>query len=182
MVLKKYLKRKYWKSNYRLSYHQKKLTKKNVYQLIFFYKSIIHNFNDLLVDWTCIYTTCFFLTLPKRQYIFSFWNLKNNKIINTSTGKILSKLTKSKSKFLKRDMGALPIITLNFKVNDLSLLKYIYLFSIKNFNKKQYDFFKKFCKLIQPNIYYLIHKQSYIPRFLSKRRIKRSVLKIINKN
>ncbi len=182
MLLKKYLKRKYWKSNYRLSYHQKKQTKKTVHELLFFYKKITSSFQDLLVDFTKLYTTCFFLNLPQRQYIFSFWDLKNNKIINTSTGKILSSLTKSKSKFLKRDDGALPIITLHFKVNNLQLLKNIYLFSIKNFNKKQYDFFKKFCKLIQPNIYYLIHKQSYIPRYLSKRRIKRSVLKIINKN
>lgn len=182
MLLKKYLKRKYWKSNYRLSYHERNLKKKTINNLIFFYKKLANRFDDLLVNHSKIYTTCFFLKLPQRQYIFSFWDLKNNKIINTSTGKILSSLTKSKSKFLKRSKDALPIITLHFKVNNLELLKNIYLFSIKNFNKRQYDFFKKFCKLIQPNIFYLVHKQSYIPRYLSKRRIKRSVLKLISKD
>ena len=182
MLLKKYLKKKYWKSNYRLSYHERKLKKKSLFSIVWFYKRIKDQVKNFLIDYTKLYTTCFFLSSPKRQYLFSFWDLKNNKIINTSTGSLLAKLTKSKAKFFKRNADALPIITLEFKTNKLQLLKFIYLFSIKNFNKKQYDFFKKFCKLIQPHIFYLIHKQSYIPRYLSKRRIKRSVLKIINKN
>lgn len=182
MPLKKYLKQKYWGSNYKLSYHEKNLKKKALYNIIFFYKKLNDKITNLVADYTKIYTTCFFLSSPQRQYLFSFWDLKNNKIINFSTGKLLANLTKSKAKFFKRSSDVLPIITLHFKTDRLLLLKFIYLFSIKNFNKKQYDFFKKFCKLIEPHIYYLIHRQSYIPRYLSKRRIKRSVLKIISKN
>lgn len=181
MLLKNYLKVKYWKKNYRLSYYKKKFINKNKFSILILYKKFSLKINKVLLDFTNIYTTCFFLNTPKRQYTFSFWDLKNNKITNITTGKLLKFIVTHFNKFLKRSIKSLSLLILHFKANDFELFKYIYLFKINNFNKKQFDFFKRFCVLLKPNIHYLVHKQSYIPRILSKRRIKRSVLKLINR-
>jgi hypothetical protein len=180
-LLKNYLKVKYWKKNYRLSYYKRKIISKSKINLVVLYKKFSLKINKILLNFTDIYTTCFFLNTPKRQYIFCFWDLKLNKIVNTTTGKLLKLIVKNFNKFLKRSIKSLPLLILHFKANDFYLFKNIYLFKLKNFNKKQFDFFKKFCILLKPNVHYLVHKQSYIPRFLPKRRIKRSVLKLINK-
>ncbi len=181
MLLKNYLKVKYWKKNYRLSYYKKKIINKNKLNVLILYKKFNLKINKILLDFTNVYTTCFFLNTTKRQYIFSFWDLKINKITNITTGKLLKFIVTNFNKFLKRSIKSLSLLILHFKANNIDLFKNIYLFKISNFSKKQFDFFKKFCTLLKPNICYLVHKQSYIPRFLPKRRIKRSVLKLINK-
>jgi hypothetical protein len=56
---------------------------------------------------------------------------------------------------------------------------WIYLFSIVNFNFKQYNFFLKFFEELNPNILYFVHKHSFIPHFYPRRRIKRQVLRAI---
>ena len=55
--------------------------------------------------------------------------------------------------------------------------KYIYMFVINNFNYRQYLFFKMFLEMLNPHVYYFLHRQSFMPRFLNKRRVKRRVLR-----
>lgn len=127
-----------------------------------------------------VYDSFFFLTLPKRQQFFTIFNLKENKQFNLSSGRFLAFFGK-RAKFFKRNPKNIAGIVMQLKKSYIHLLKYIYLFYIKNCNKRQYSFFEKFIALIKPHIFFLVHKQSYIPRFLPTRRIKRKVLKIINK-
>ena len=57
----------------------------------------------------------------------------------------------------------------------------IYLFFIKNFNYRQYCLYQKIMELVNPSIYYFVHHQSFMPKFLKKKRIKRRVLKTLKK-
>lgn len=127
-----------------------------------------------------MYDSFFFLTLPKRQQFFTIFNLKTKTQLNLSAGRFLAFFGK-RAKFFKRNPKNIAGIVMQLKKSYSYLLKYIYLFYIKNCNKRQYLFFEKFVALIKPNIFFLVHKQSYIPRFLPVRRIKRKVLKIISK-
>lgn len=151
-----------------------KIKRELLYKNILFYSSTSANLKYKF------YNSFFFLSLPKRQQFFFILNIKENKQINLSSGRFLTFFGK-RAKFFKRNPKNIAGIVMQLKKSYLYLLKYIYLFYIKNCNKRQYLFFDKFYSLIKPNIYFLVHKQSYIPRFLPTRRIKRRVLRIINK-
>jgi hypothetical protein len=122
------------------------------------------------------YNINFFLTLPKRQQHFNFYDLKLNKHFNFSCGTFLVKMGR-KSKFFKRSYKNIMSLTLHMKKLYGYYFKYIYMFVINNFNYRQYLFFKKFLEMLNPHIYYFLHRQSFMPRFLNKRRIKRRVLR-----
>lgn len=142
---------------------------KNIYSKSHSYQSIIK-----------YYDSCFFLTLPKKQQFFSIFYLKTCKFYSYSLGQILGKFS-IKAKYFKKSYKNIASLMIYLKRYYFKILKKIYLFNIKNYNFRQYLFLFKMLKLIKPKIYYLVHRQSYIPRFLPKRRIKRSVLRIINR-
>lgn len=127
-----------------------------------------------------LYDLCFFLTLPKRQQFFSFFFFKKNKFFTYSANYFLQKFS-IKAKFYKRSSKNITSLVMHFKKIFKKELKFIYIFNIKNFSYRQYFFLSKIMELINPHIYYLIHKQSFIPRFLPKRRIKRKILRILSK-
>lgn len=159
---------------------KKRKLKKCRNKIIIIYKKILFYSKKSATANYKLYDSFFFLTLPKRQQFFFIYNTNLNKQINLSSGRFLAFFGK-RAKFFKRNPKNIAGIVMQLKKSYLYLLKYIYLFYIKNCNKRQYLFFDKFNTLIKPNIFFLIHKQSYIPRFLPIRRVKRRVLRIINK-
>jgi hypothetical protein len=126
------------------------------------------------------YKTCFFLTLPKRQQFFTIHFLEKSIDKTFGAGYFLGQIG-LKAKFFKRSVKNITGLVMHLKKIYIKDLKYIYMYNIKNYTYRQYLFFNKMLTLIEPNIHYLVHKQSYIPRFLRKRRIKRRVLKLISK-
>ena len=80
-----------------------------------------------------------------------------------NTGKILSTLKKN-IKFFKRDSRNTATVMLQLKKVFGITLKYIYYMRISNYNYRQYNFFIKYMELFNPHIYFLQHKQSFIPR------------------
>jgi hypothetical protein len=140
----------------------------NIYS---FYKRL--NFNFFKAG----YTSIFYLTLPCRQHWFSMLNFYT-KDVHISVGCILSYVGYV-AKFFKKSSANHNIILDFFKKFYGTNLAWIYLFSIINFNYKQYIFFLKFFKQLNPMILYFIHKHSFIPHFCPKRRIKRQVLRAV---
>lgn len=123
---------------------------------------------------------CFFFSLPKRQHQFTIWSFNPPKHDNFSTGKFLNMLKKN-IKFYKRDSRNTATIMLQLKRAYSTTLKYIYYLRISNYNYRQFNFFTKYMELFSPLIYFFQHRQSFIPRWTPKRRIKRRVLRLISK-
>lgn len=122
---------------------------------------------------------CFFFSLPKRQHQFTIWNFKPYKHENFSTGKFLNTLKKH-VKFYKRDSRNTATVMLQLKKIYGLTLKYVYYMRISNYNYRQFNFFSKYMELFNPYIYFLQHRQSFIPRWTNKRRIKRRILRLIS--
>ena len=84
-------------------------------------------------------------------------------------------------KFFKRNPKNIMTLTLQLKKDYIYYFRKIYLFFIKNFNYRQYCLYQKIMELVNPSIYYFVHHQSFMPKFLKKKRIKRRVLKTLKK-
>ncbi len=135
--------------------------------------SVIHN--KITRD-SSYYNSTVFFTLPKRQQFFTFFNLKTNKQLGFSTGVFLAKMGR-KQKFFKRNPKNIMTLTLQLKKDYSFFFKKIYIYFIRNFNYRQYCLYKKIMDLITPKVFYFMHHQSFMPKFLKKKRIKRRVLK-----
>ena len=122
---------------------------------------------------------CFFYSLPARQHQFTIWQFNPNQHINFSTGKFLNMLKKH-VKFYKRDSRSTATLVLQLKKIYGATLKYVYYMRINNYNYRQYNFFMKYMELFKPYIYMFQTKQSFIPRWTTKRRIKRRILRLIS--
>lgn len=158
----------------------KRIARKQRKKIVGLYKKLKIFFHKSLVNIPEEYNVSFTLTLPKKQQYYNIFEYATNKRYNFGVGVFLSKFGK-RGRFFKRTAKNIPGVVLNFKRNYKKLIQYIFIFFIKNFSYRQFLFFKKFNEMIKPNIYYLWHKQSYIPRFLPKRRIKRRVLHLLEK-
>lgn len=160
---------------------QKRLaTYKSLKHLLFFYKKIQTWLANVVVELHSYYKSCFYITLPKRQQHFTVYDISKAKQRVFSAGQFLNVFGK-RAKFFKRNIRSLGGIVLQMKNAHQAELGRLYFFSLKNFNFRQYVFFKKFTELLKPDILYFLHKRSYIPTFNRKRRIKRSVLKLLGK-
>lgn len=158
-------------------FFKKKRLKKTQKKLLAFYKSI-KNLNNLsLKPRIALFDSLVFQNLPKRQQHFNFINI-NSGAQNTLTSGFLLKSLGRKAKFFKRNPKNITGIVLHLKKNYLNFFKNVYIYSIKNFNKRQFLMFKKIQELLTPSIEYFIHKKSYIPRFLPKKKNKKKNLKI----
>lgn len=159
----------------------KKIVRRQRKKIIGLYKKLKIFFHQSVVVIPVEYNVSFTLSLPQKQQYYNIFEYKTNKRSNFSVGLFLSKFGK-RGRFFKRTARNIPGVVLNFKKNYKKLIQYIFIFFIKNFSYRQFLFFKKFNEILKPNIYYLWHKQSYIPRFLPKRRIKRRVLHLLEKS
>jgi hypothetical protein len=153
-----------------------KLQRKKLLKL---YSSFRYATRNIAIRQETLFNSMFNITLPKRQQFFSIVDLTKDKFIGFSAGRLLSVFGR-KAKFFKRNPKNATAIALQLKSSYSSFLRFIYLFYIKNFNNRQFFFFKKFMGIVSPQILYLTHRQSFIPRFLPKRRIRRRVLKALN--
>lgn len=149
--------------------------------IVYFYKKINIFFNKTYIHKISFYRSNVYISLPKRQQHFNFFDIKFNSDINFSAGRYLLILGQ-KSKFFKRNHKNILSIILQLKKNFSKTLKRIWFFSLKNFNHRQYSFFKRFNIMLKPNIYYFLHKKSFMPLFLPKRRIRRRVLRLLKRN
>jgi len=140
------------------------------------YLDLRFRFNNSSRNLTDFFNCTFILSLPKRQQHFNFYDLKLEKKFGFSCGLFLLRMGR-KLKSFKRNHKNIMSINLHFKKIYSSFFKYIYFFLINNFNYRQYAFFKKFMYMLSPSVYYFLHRQSYMPKFLNKRRIKRRVLR-----
>jgi hypothetical protein len=130
-------------------------------------------------DSTLGYLSTFAVTLPKRQQFFTLADFRQDRVFGFSAGRQLA-LFGRKAKFFKRSAKNIAPVVLQLKSTYEALFRKIYLFFIKNYGRRQMLFFKKFNSLVKPGILYLVHKQSYIPRFSPIGRVKRKILRIIN--
>lgn len=154
---------------------------RSVRVLLYIYIEIIIKYNRLnLFFLDRDYTSSFYLSLPCRQHCFSILNFIG-KDVNLTSGMILN-FKWSVSKCLKRSTSSNSVFSLYFKRFYFKILFNIYLYIIKNFNYRQYIFFLNFFEKLKPNILYFVHKHSYLKYFKPKRRIKRSVLRLILSN
>lgn len=126
------------------------------------------------------YKFLFFLTLPQRQHCMAIYKWKKNSQLNFTTGKLLINFIK-RTKFYKKLPSNLGVLTLHLKKFYLPFLTNIYLFKIKNFCKRQFNFFKKYHDTIHPDILILLHKKSYTPKWHPQKRIKKVILRLLNK-
>ncbi len=149
--------------------------------IVYFYKKVNIFFNKTYVNSSYFYRSNVNISLPKRQQHFNFFDIKLNSEINFSAGRYLLTLGQ-KSKFFKRNHKNVLSIILQLKKNFLNMLRSIFFFSLKNFNHRQYSFFKRFNIMLKPDIHYFLHKRSFMPLFLPKRRIRRRVLRLLKRN
>lgn len=126
------------------------------------------------------FSSNFILTLPQRQQCFSFYNLVKKEQLTFTCGKFLNKFY-TPAKFYKRSIKNIGGITMTLKKQYIHVLKRFYLVKILNFNYKQWLFWDKLDDTIHPSVKFFLHKKSYIPRWQGKRRIKRVVLRMLNK-
>lgn len=160
-------------------FFKKKTLKLQRKKLIKVYYKLLYAFKNFSSNKSILYKTIFILTLPKRQQFFSLIDLQTKKFYGLSSGRLLSNFGR-KAKFFKRSVKNCAAVSMQLKASYSFLLKYIYLYIIKNFNQRQVTFFKKFLSINDVKILYFLHKQSFIPRFLPQRRIKKKILKSIN--
>ena len=161
-------------------FFKKKIIKKQRKLVIQEYKRISSLFKKCYSSIEHLYESNFSVTLPHRQQHFSFTDFKLNRVLSFSAGRYLLFMG-HKSKYFKRRAANIVSIVLQLKRNFPRLLSLIYLFSLKNFNYRQFLFFKKLISIANPNIKYFMHKRSYLPKFLRKHRIRRRVLKMLKK-
>lgn len=160
---------KKWSSKY-----QRKKLIKTYKKLIIFLHDNTHSFSKQL----SFFNNLFFTSLPARQQFFFIFNMKKKKQFNYSSG-ILLKQPNKNMKFFKRNIKNITALVLYLKRYLLSSVQHIYMYYVKNFNKRQLLFFKKLHSLIKPDIQFFIFKRSFMPRFLPKRRIRRKVLRLL---
>ena len=159
----------------------KRLTiKRQRQKTVAFYKFVRASFRKTIAQPIFFYNFTVLVTLPKRQQFFIFYDLKKEKFLNISAGRYLLDIGR-KAKFFKRQPQNIMGIVLHLKKIYPLLLQRIYLYSIPNFNYRQFLFYKRFKEIINPEICYLFHAHSFMPKFLPKRRIKRRVLKLLRK-
>lgn len=159
----------------------KRLTiKRQRQKVIAFYKFVRASLRKTTANPILFYNSTVLVTLPKRQQFFIFYDLKKEKVLNTSAGRYLLDIGR-KAKFFKRQPQNIMGIVLHLKKIYPLLLQRIYLYSLPNFNYRQFLFYKRVKEIINPSIYYLFHAHSFMPKFLPKRRIKRRVLKLLRK-
>lgn len=152
----------------------KKILKLHFYLTLFNYKNFFNKKN------LNIYNVVHLQALPQRQHYFTFSNCSSIKSLNFSAGYIL-KLLGYKMKYFKRSYTSSATIVLFFRHYYLTFFKHIYLYQFKNLNYRQVYYFKKLNNSVKLNIYYLLHKKSYMPRFFPPKRIKRKVLRLLAK-
>ena len=157
-------------------------TRRYIRKILKFYKYFSFfkgsGFNNKYI--TTLFTTIHLQSIPTRQHYFTFSDISSCKSLNFSSGYILSILG-YKIKYFKRSYTSAATIVLFFRHYYLRLFTNIYLYRFKNINYRQIYYFQKLTNSIKLNIYYLIHRKSYIPRFFPPRRIKRRVLHLIGK-
>jgi hypothetical protein len=160
-------------------FFKRRILKRQRSQLVRVYQNLLYTVRGLGADSTLGYFSTFSITLPKRQQFFTLSDFRQNKIFNFSAGRQLA-LFGRKAKFFKRSVKNIAPVVLQLKTTYEILFHKIYLFFIKNYSRRQMLFFKKFNSLIKPGILYLVHKQSYIPKFSPIGRVKRKILRIVN--
>lgn len=163
------------------TFFSKHIIQKQRAQTVYIYKNTQFAVNKTLLEKYIFFKSNFYITIPKRQQHFNIFEFKKLKDINFSTGVYLLTIGQ-KSKFFKRNPKNMLSMILQMKSNLISVLESIWLFSLRNFNYRQFTFFKKFCSAITPEIAYFVHKRSFMPLFLKKRRIRRRVLHLLKKN
>jgi hypothetical protein len=130
---------------------------------------------------TNLYKSTFILSFPKKQQRLSIFRLDAKKDLHFSMGRLL-RFAKYRGKFIKKKRTSIMTAILLLKKNYLKYLLNVYLCVIKNFNMRQFYFFMQYLDIFQPSIWFVIHKQSFIPRFTPKRRISRTVVRLINED
>jgi hypothetical protein len=123
----------------------------------------------------------FILSFPKKQQRLSVFRLDEKRDLHYSLGRLL-RFAKFRGKFLKKARTSITTALLLLKKNYLSYLTGVYLCLIKNFNMRQFYFFVQYLDIFQPRIYFVLHKQSFIPRFTPRRRISRTVVRLIKED
>lgn len=163
----------------RPTYFKLRRLKRRIRKIILRFRKIRRYFLTEYSD-NSFYTSCFHVTIPKRQQHFRLQKLATQQTRVFSGGQILQ-IHSKRSKFFKRHYQNIASIIMQLKIGYPEFLKKIYLFSLKNFNRRQFIFFEKFTDALRPTVKYFMHKQSFAPRFLPKRRIKKNVFRMINK-
>lgn len=155
-------------------------TRRSFRKIFKFYKYLsTFNFSGFTHKYITKLFTCVHLqALPTRQHYFTFSDTLSSKSLNFSAGYIL-KLLGYKMKYFKRSYTSSATIVLFFRHYYLKLFKNIYIYRFKNFSYRQMYYFKKLNSSLKLNIYYLLHRKSYIPRFFPPRRIKRRILRLL---
>lgn len=153
-----------------------KWKKKFIKSLYSFYKKYTVE-NYFLIN-TSIYKISLENSLPNRQHIIGV-NTKLKSYI-FSTGYILAVLN-IKLKYYKRSLKANSSILLSIQRLFTSDIQHIYLYRCLNFNYRQLLFLQKFYKLINPKIFYFQHKKSYNINYSPQKRIKKRIVKLLNK-
>ncbi len=120
------------------------------------------------------------LLKKKKQQHFSYQDLLNNKSFTYSTGKLLPK-SLLKLKYLKRSLRSVAVTIQLFKKYKLLEITNISYFFIKNFNKHNYLWLKKYYTLLVPSINFLIFKKSFAFTPKGPKRIKRTVFRSLLK-
>lgn len=167
------------RKKFKFSFFKKRRIKKQIARVVYRYLLVKTRLTYNFVN-KDFYTTNFHVTLPKRQQHFVIQSFITKKPEIFSCGKFLNTFGK-RSKYFKRDPRNVAALTLQLKSTHAEVLSKLYLFTLRNFNKRQYEFFFKFIDMLKPSVCYFLHKQSYIPRFLPRRRIKRVILRKLQK-
>ncbi len=116
----------------------------------------------------------------KKQQHFSYQDILTTESYTYSTGKLLPK-SLLKLKYLKRSLKSISLIIQLFKKYKLIEITNIYCLFIKNFNKHNYIWLKKYYDLLLPKIKFLIFKKSFAFTPKGTKRIKRTIYKSLLK-
>ncbi len=117
----------------------------------------------------------------KKQMHYHHINIFTNKNFLSSTGCLLGVKTR-KFKFFKKTQDSNSPAILKLKKILNQTLTNLYILNCYNFSKKHYIWIKKFYYLTVPHIKYIICSKSWNYGTKTKKRIKKRVYKLINKN
>jgi hypothetical protein len=118
------------------------------------------------------------LSLPVKQQRVSVFLSKKKGDLHFSVRMVLIRVGLW-APFLRKRRDSLAGVFVCLKQLYLPKLKKAYIFLIKNFNSRQFCFFRQYLNTFKPSFGYVIHRHSYIPRYLPHRRIARTVLRAL---
>lgn len=155
---------------------------KKYYKNIFLKKLLLFYKKYMVELYFCkdseLYTSFLTVTLPNRQHYLSLYS--SNESIFLNAGLVVG-MAGVKLKYYKRSVKSNTSLILTLLSLAQNNLRYLYLYLCYNFTYRHWIFLQKLYLLVEPSIFFFQHSKSYNTYYRPVKRLKKKIVKILNK-